>query len=183
MRVITGSARGMKLLTPEGFQTRPTSDKVKEAMFSIIQFEIEGRKVLDLFGGTGQLAIEALSRGAVRAVIVDSAPAAVSLIRENLQRTGLQDRAKVIQNDFVQFLRSSREKFDLVFLDPPYEGKMLETALSYISEIDILSNGGIIVCERPSGKAVLSDLPGFVRSRDYRYGKTTLCLFRRESRN
>lgn len=180
MRVITGSARGMKLLTPDGDKTRPTADKVKEALFSIIQFEVEGRRVLDLFGGTGQLAIEALSRGAAQATIVDSAPAAVKLIRENLRRTRLQDRATVVQSDYEQFLLRTREKYDLIFLDPPYAEKFLETALARISEIDILSNGGIIICERPAGKVIPTDWPGLTPSRDYRYGKTALCLFRKE---
>ena len=181
MRVITGSARGTKLLAPEGMHTRPTADKVKEAMFSIIQFEIEGRSVLDLFGGTGQLAIEALSRGAKQAVIVDNETSAVQLIRENLSRTKLQGRAAVVQKDYEQFLMHTREKFDLIFLDPPYEGRLLETALTLISEIDILSNGGIIICERPSGKTIPDQWPGLIPSKDYRYGKTTLCLFRRQS--
>lgn len=181
MRVITGSARGTKLLTPDGMKTRPTAEKVKEAMFSIIQFEIEGRKVLDLFGGTGQLAIEALSRGAVQAVIVDESAAAVKLIKENLRRTKLQDRATVVQSDYQQFLRQTREKFDLIFLDPPYEGKYLENAMTRISEIDILSNGGIIICERAAGSTFSAQWPGFVSPKEYRYGKTELCLFRRES--
>lgn len=179
MRVITGSARGMKLLTPEGSHTRPTTDRVKEGLFSVIQFEVEGRRVLDLFGGTGQLAIEALSRGAAHATIVDNAPAAVRLIRENLRRTRLQDRAVVVQQDFEQFLRTTKERYDLIFLDPPYAEKFLETSIRLISEIDILSNGGIIICERPAANDFSIQRPGLIPSKDYRYGKTAIKLFRK----
>lgn len=179
MRVITGSARGMKLLTPEGAHTRPTTDRVKEAVFSIIQFEVEGRRVLDLFGGTGQLAIEALSRGAAHATIVDNTASAIRLIKENLKRTRLQDRATVVQSDYLQFLQTTAQQYDLIFLDPPYAEKFLENAIRCISEIDILSNGGIIICERPAEKAIPVDWPGLIPSKDYRYGKTAIKLFRK----
>ncbi len=179
MRVITGKARGMKLKTPEGMATRPTTDRVKEGMFNILQFEIEGRTVLDLFAGTGQLGIEALSRGAAHAVFVDERADAVSLIRENLRHTKLGDDAEVYQSDYAAFLRTCRRKFDLVFLDPPYAEKSLENAIRAILEIDILSESGIIMTERPDGKPLSVDWPGLERSRDYRYGKTVLTVFRR----
>lgn len=118
MRVITGTARGRRLKEPQGMDIRPTTDKVKESMFSILQFDIEGRRVLDLFGGTGQLGIEALSRGASEVVFVDKSAAALKLIRENLELCGLSDRARVRNGDSLAYLRSG-EKFDLVFLDPP----------------------------------------------------------------
>jgi 16S rRNA (guanine(966)-N(2))-methyltransferase RsmD len=181
MRVITGSARGTKLLTPEGSHTRPTTDRVKEALFSIIQFEVEGRRVLDLFGGTGQLGIEALSRGAAHATIVDNTASAVKLIRENLKRTHLENRATVVQSDYEAFLRSTREQFDIILLDPPYAEKFLENSIQTISEIDILSNGGIIICERPAEKVIPLEWPGLIPSKDYRYGKTAIRLFRKES--
>jgi len=180
MRVITGSARGVRLQTPDGMQTRPTADKVKEALFSIIQFEIEGRRILDLFAGTGQLGIEALSRGAKHCVFVDERADAVKLVQENLRRTRLEGLAQVIRSDYLAYLASARGPFDVIFLDPPYAEKFLENSLRKISEIDILSRGGIIICERPTEKASLRPIPGYSCSKDYRYGKTFLTVFRKE---
>lgn len=117
MRVITGSARGRRLKEIEGLETRPTTDRVKEALFSVIQFDIEGRRVLDLFAGTGQLGIEALSRGAESAVFVEQRKDAVQAVRENLVVCGLSDRARVVSGDAMSYLKSG-EKFDLIFLDP-----------------------------------------------------------------
>ncbi len=180
MRVITGSARGVVLKTPEGLTTRPTSDRVKEALFSIIQFDVPNARILDLFGGTGQLGIEALSRGAKSAVFVDAGEPACKLIRENLKRTRLLDRSRVVRGDYLQFLSCCREKFDIIFLDPPYAEVFLENSLKKISEIDILQSGGIIVCERPLDKELTIEIPGFIRSKDYKYGKTLLALYRKE---
>ena len=179
MRVITGKARGINLKTPDGMLTRPTADRVKEALFSIIQFEIPGAAVLDLFGGTGQLGIEALSRGAQSAVFVDAQPNACALIQENLRRTHFQAEGKVVRSDYLAYLNRCREKFQIIFLDPPYAEVFLENALKRISEIDILQSGGIIVAERPLGKDLTCDLTGFTRSRDYKYGKTLLTIYRK----
>ena len=179
MRVITGKARGVALKTPDGILTRPTADRVKEALFSIIQFDIPGAKVLDLFGGTGQLGIEALSRDAASAVFVDEREDACKLIKENLKRTKLEKNAKVVRSDYLAFLNSCREKFDIIFMDPPYAEIFLENSLKRITEIDILQSGGIIVCERPLGKELFCDLPGYSRSKDYKYGKTLLTLYRK----
>jgi 16S rRNA (guanine(966)-N(2))-methyltransferase RsmD len=180
MRVITGTARGVQLKTPEGLQTRPTTDRVKEALFSIIQFEIPCARVLDLFGGTGQLGIEALSRGAKSAVFVDESEKACGLIRENLKRTKLSEKAKVVRGDYLQYLQNCRETFDFVFLDPPYAEVFLENALNKLTEIDILQSGGIIVAERPVGKELPWNYEGFTRSKDYKYGNTILTLFRKD---
>ncbi len=177
MRVITGKARGVQLKTPEGMLTRPTGDRVKEALFSIINFDIPGAKVLDLFGGTGQLGIEALSRGAESAVFVDAREEACGLIRENLRRTKLEGR--VVRADYLEYLSRCREKFSIIFLDPPYAEVFLENALKRISEIDILQSGGIIVAERPLGKELPWELEGYTRSKDYKYGKTLLTLYRK----
>lgn len=179
MRVITGSARGAKLKTLEGLATRPTSDRVKEAIFNIIQFDIQGRRVLDLFGGSGQLAIEALSRGADYAVIVDQSAEAVKVIKDNLKKTKFDQQASVFQMDYLRYLSTAREKFDLIFLDPPYAEKSLENALQKISEIDILSEGGIIICERPKDKVIPPEVGGLLCSRDYNYGKTAVNLYTR----
>ena len=180
MRVITGKARGVQLKTPDGLTTRPTTDRVKEALFSIIQFEIPTARVLDLFGGTGQLGIEALSRGAKSAVFVDAGEPACRLIKENLRRTKFENEAKVIRSDYLDYLKRCREKFDIVFLDPPYAEVFLENALKCITEIDILETGGIIVAERPVGKELPWDFEGFTRSKDYKYGKTLLTIYRKD---
>ena len=180
MRVITGKARGVQLKTPDGMQTRPTSDRVKEALFSIINFDIPGAKVLDLFGGTGQLGIEALSRDAQSAVFVDQREDACKIIRENLRRTKLEGQGKVVKCDYLEYLRRCREKFDIIILDPPYAEVFLENALKCITEIDILQSGGIIVTERPLGKELPCTFDGFTRSKDYKYGQTLLTLYRKD---
>ena len=179
MRVISGKARGVVLKTPDGLATRPTSDRVKEALFSIIQFDLPGARVLDLFGGSGQLGIEALSRDAKSAVFVDAREDACRLIRENLKRTHLEQQGKVIRSDYMAYLKACKEMFDIILLDPPYAEVFLENALKIITEIDILQSGGIIVTERPVGKELPWDFPGFQRSRDYKYGKTLLTLYKK----
>lgn len=179
MRVISGSARGTVLKTPDGMKTRPTADRVKEALFSIIQFDIPGASVLDLFGGTGQLGIEALSRGAKRAVFVDMQAVACKLIKENLSRCKMLSQGQVIQADYMTYLKACKEKYDIILLDPPYAEVFLENSLKMITEIDILQSGGIIVTERPLEKELTMDFPGYTRSKDYKYGKTLLTLYRK----
>ena len=179
MRVISGTARGRKLKELQGMETRPTTDKVKESLFNIIQFEIEGRRVLDLFGGTGQLGVEALSRGAERCTFVDQRREAVSLIRENLKLCGLSERSRVVQGEALSFLSGCRERYDVILLDPPYASEMLEKALTTAAGIDILSENGIMVCESAAEK-VLPELPEpYRRGRDYRYGKIKLTVYHR----
>jgi len=159
--------------------TRPTADRVKEAMFSIIQFDLPGASVLDLFGGTGQLGIEAVSRGAKSATFVDNREDACRLIRENLKRTGMEKESRVVRMDYMDFLKRNREKYDIVLLDPPYAEEYLENSLKMITEIDILQSGGIIIAERPLGKDLSLDFEGFERSRDYKYGTTLLAVYRK----
>ena len=179
MRVISGKARGVQLKTPEGLTTRPTADRVKEALFSIIQFDIPGARVLDLFGGTGQLGLEALSRGAVSAVFVDAGEPACRIIRENIKRTKMGSQATVVRSDYMTYLNRCNQQFDFIFLDPPYAEVFLENALKRITEIDILASGGIIVTERPTGKELPWEFEGYVRSKDYKYGNTLLTLYRK----
>jgi 16S rRNA (guanine(966)-N(2))-methyltransferase RsmD len=179
MRVITGTARGIQLKTPDGMQTRPTADRVKEALFSIINFDVPGAKVLDLFGGTGQLGIEALSRGAESAVFVDAREDSCKLIRENLRRTKLEKNAKVIRTDYMDYLKRCREQYNIIFLDPPYAEVFLENAIKRITEIDILQTDGIIVAERPLGKDLPWEFEGYTRSKDYKYGKVLLTIYRK----
>ena len=177
MRVITGKARGVQLKTPDGMLTRPTADRVKEALFSIINFDIPGAKVLDLFGGTGQLGIEAMSRGAARCIFVDAREDACRLIKENLKRTKLE--GTVIRSDYMDYLNRCKEQFSIIFLDPPYAEEYLENAIKRIAEIDILQTDGIIVAERPVGKDLPWEFDGYQRSKDYKYGKTLLTIYRK----
>ena len=176
MRVISGTARGRKLKELQGMDTRPTTDKVKESIFNIIQFELEGRKVLDLFGGTGQLGIEALSRGAVHATFVDQRREAAALIRENVKLVGFEDRSRVVQGEALSFLSACREKFDVIFLDPPYQSGLLEKCVNEISKFDILGEYGIIVCESPAEWSLPTLEPPYEAGREYRYGKIKLTI-------
>lgn len=179
MRVITGSARGRKLKTLDGLDTRPTTDRIKESIFNIVQFDIEGRKILDLFGGSGQMAIEAVSRGAQSAVVVDCAAQAVSVIRENVAACNFKEEIRVVQADFKSFLKSASGKFDLIFLDPPYRGEMINNALELIEQIDILSEGGIIVCETERDKRLIELSPPYEKGREYLYGKSKIAIYRK----
>ena len=181
MRVIAGTARGVSLKTPDGMATRPTSDRVKEAVFSIVHFDLPGANVLDLFGGTGQLGIEAISRGAAGCDFVDESDAACRIIRENIKRTKFELQSNVIRSDYKAYLLRCVKKYDLIFLDPPYANDFLENSLKLISEIDILQTGGIIVTERPLEKELLLEFAGYTRSRDYKYGNTLITLYRKNA--
>ncbi len=153
MRIITGKARGKKLVTLEGESTRPTGERVKEAVFSMIQFDIEGRRVLDLFGGSGQLGLEAISRGAEGAVILDASPEAVEIIKTNAKTTGLFDKCRISVMEYEAFLKRSagKEAFDIIFLDPPYKSGFMPRALELIARGQIAKKNAIIVCESADG--------------------------------
>lgn len=179
MRVISGSARGRRLKELQGMDTRPTTDKVKESMFNIIQFDIEGRKVLDLFGGTGQLGIEALSRGAASCTFVEQRREAVALIRDNLRSTGLNEDSRVVQGDALSFLASCKERFDVIFLDPPYGTGLLERAMEAVTRFDILNEHGIMVCENAAEGTIPALSSPYEQGREYRYGKIKLTICRR----
>ncbi len=181
MRIIAGKAKGISLKTPDGMLTRPTADRVKEALFSIIQFDLPGAKVLDLFAGTGQLGLEALSRGAERTVFVDVRKEACLLIKENICRTKMESQTIVVQSDYKSYLATTKEKFDIILLDPPYAEDFLENSLKIVTEIDILQSGGIIITERPVEKVLSLDFEGFQRSKDYKYGNTCLTVYRKLS--
>ena len=176
MRVITGTARGRKLTTLEGREVRPTTDQVKEAMFSIIQFEVEGAAVLDLFAGSGQLGIEALSRGARLAVFVDQSRKAQEVIRQNLQHTGLAAQSRVAAMDAVGFLRGTRECFDIALLDPPYHAGLLEQVLPLLAPR--MSPGGVILCETAVDETLPPQAGDFHIKKEYRYGKIKLTAYR-----
>lgn len=178
MRVITGTARGKRLLTLEGEAVRPTADRVKEGMFSAIQFQVEGRSVLDLFAGSGQLAIEALSRGAAKAVLVDLAKESLSVAEKNLAATGLLGKARLVRSDFASYLLSCRETFDLAFLDPPYRAGLLQKALPLVA--DRMNPGGSIFCEHPIEEVLPEKAGNFLKKKEYRYGKILVTLYQCE---
>ena len=180
MRVITGTARGRRLGELTGKDTRPTTDRVKEGIFSSIQFEIEGRRVLDLFGGTGQMGIEALSRGAAHCTFVDLRKEAVGIIRENLKLTGLEGQATVVQGDALAFLTRCREKYDVIFLDPPYETELLETAIAHIARHDLLNVHGMMIAEHPADKVLPALSAPYRMGRTYRYGKIAVTIYHRD---
>ena len=175
MRIITGSARGAKLSTLEGEDVRPTTDRVKQALFNIVQFQIEGRNVLDLFAGSGQLGLEAVSRGAKCAVLVDTAQDAIDVISANVHHTNLTSKVKVVHMDYASYLM----KQDLAFLDPPYHKGILEKALPLTAEV--MNEGGIIVCEHAADEPVPEEAGDFVKRRTYQYGKIMLTVY--EHRN
>ena len=178
MRVITGTARGKKLKEPSNYDIRPTTDMVKEAIFNIIQFDIEGRKVLDLFAGTGQLGIECLSRGAAEVTFVDQSKEAVSLVKSNLKLCGLEGR--VVQDDSIAFLRRGG-KFDVILIDPPYATDLINKALSVINSVDILSEGGIIICESSREKELFAMESPYFMKKTYNYGKVKITTYSKET--
>lgn len=177
MRVITGTARGRKLKTPENYDIRPTTDSVKEAVFNIIQFDVEGRRVLDLFAGTGQLGIEALSRGAAECVFVDRDKAAADIVRQNLTACGLS--ARVAGEDALGYLDTCG-RFDLVFVDPPYDSGIYDAVLQKINLVDILSDGGIIICESRRETPMPAVSAPYYMGREYNYGKVKITVYRKE---
>lgn len=176
MRVITGTARGRKLVTLEGDDVRPTTDKVKESLFNIIQFDVEGALFLDLFAGCGQIGIEALSRGARQAVFVDKSKRSIDVIRENLKTTGFEKKAAVINSDSVSFLSRRNEKYDIAFLDPPYATGVLQQALEKID--GVMNDNAIIICECPTAEELPSKIGRFEIFKQYKYGKTTLVSYK-----
>lgn len=178
MRVITGSARGRRLKAPEGMDVRPTSDKVKEAVFSIIQFDIAGSAVLDLFCGSGQLGIEALSRGAKSCVFTDSSRSSVEAAKENIRLAGFKNEATVINSDSFDYLRMCRQTFDIAFLDPPYGKGLIEKAMPMLC--GKMSPRGIAVCEHEKGLELPGSFGNMRKHKTYRYGKIEVTIYRTE---
>ena len=176
MRVITGTARGRKLLTPEGLDTRPTTDKVKEAVCSALQFDFPGAHVLDLFAGSGQMGIEALSRGARRATFIDADNRALSCIRQNVKACGFADIAAVLKSDAVSFLQRTGERFDIAFLDPPYRHDILPQILPILAEK--MQKNGIIVCEHEPECKLSQRILNFDLQKQKKYGKIMISVFR-----
>lgn len=176
MRVIAGEARGRRLETREGMEVRPTPERVKEALFNILQFQIEGRRVLDLFAGSGQLGLEALSRGAAHAVFVDASRESVEVVKRNIRTLGMEGKSSVFQMDFSAFLLRRQEPFDIVFLDPPYRSGCLEKALPMVAAVT--APGGTIIAEHPTDEELPEEAGDFCQVRSYRYGKIYLTVYR-----
>ena len=176
MRVITGTARGHKLLTPEGLDTRPTTDKVKEAVCSALQFDFPGAKVLDLFAGSGQMGIEALSRGASGAVFIDADPRALACIKQNVKACGFAERSAVLRSDAVSYLQRTTERFDIAFLDPPYRHDILPQVLPLLAEK--MQKNGIIVCEHEPECKLSERILYFDLQKQKKYGKIIISIYR-----
>lgn len=178
MRVITGSARGAKLEAPAGLSTRPTSEMTKEAVFSILHFELEGAMVLDLFAGSGQLGIEALSRGARSCIFVDTSRQAQDVIRRNLAAAKLSVPARVAAMEAEAFLNAAQEKFDIILADPPYGQGLLQKLLPKMAAC--MREGGVIVCETQRDETLPDAAGGFTRKKEYRYGKAKITTYRKQ---
>lgn len=179
MRVITGTAKGIRLKTAEGMDVRPTTDRVKEGLFSSIQFEISGTRVLDLFAGSGQLGIEALSRGAAQAVFVDCAESSLKIVRENLRKTHLEDRALVQKMEAEQFIRRCSDKsFDFIFLDPPYHKGILHKILPLLGPK--LRKNGKIICEHEKELKISEEICNLRLQNHFIYGKIVITVLKAE---
>ena len=174
MRVITGSARGMKLVTLDGDATRPTREAVKEAVFSMIQFETEGARVLDLFAGSGQMGIEALSRGASHCVFCDNSSAAAKIVKQNLVHTGLIGKATLICTDYTQALKSGT--FDIAFVDPPYSQGYIDKVLPILTPR--MSEGGVIICESDINDKLPDEVGGFCKTTVKKYVRNIITVYR-----
>lgn len=178
MRVIAGSVKGRKLKTLEGLDTRPTTDRVKEGFFNIVQFDVPAGKFLDLFSGSGQIGIEALSRGAEYVWFNDESKNAQQIIKDNLVHVGLQKNAKVTSMDYKSFLSGCRGQFDIAYLDPPYNSGILSEALTLTA--DKMSDRGIIVCEHLHSEELPKAVGKLVLKKQYKYGKIYLSLYKTE---
>ena len=177
MRIISGRLRGKALEPPKGMTTRPTTDKVKESIFNIIQFDLPEARVLDLFAGSGQLGLEAISRGAASCVFVERDRASAAAVEKNLRACGLQPgEGRLYKGDAFSFLAAQQpQSYDIILLDPPYGGELLRHALADIAKFDILAEDGIIVCEK-APEDVIEPLPaGYALLREYKYGQIMLC--------
>ncbi len=178
MRVITGKARGRILETLKGDDVRPTTDKVKEAIFSAVQFELEGRHFLDLFSGCGQMGIEALSRGCATATFIDKSKAAVKVIERNLSVTNLKQFARVYNADSVNFIKNSVDEYDIVFLDPPYNKGILQEVMPLVAQR--MKKTGVIICESALNDEILQKYYKFTLDRERTYGKIKVGIYRHE---
>jgi 16S rRNA (guanine(966)-N(2))-methyltransferase RsmD len=178
VRIITGEYRGRKLETPTGYDVRPTTDKVKEAIFNLLMHDLADAVCVDLFAGTGNLGLEALSRGASRCYFCDHARDSLNLIKTNIQKCGAQDRSVVIAGDYTKALGRIGEQADIFLLDPPYRAGLYEKCLELIDSLDLLREGGIIIAEHGVRDQVPEATGRLVRVRERRYGKIMVSIYR-----
>ena len=177
VRVIAGSAKGRRLETlKDGEIMRPTTNKVKEAVFSSIQFEIEGSDFLDVFCGCGQMGIEALSRGARSAVFIDASRKSVECTKRNLEVTKLIQFSEIIHSNSIKYLQNTKKMFDIAYLDPPFETGVLQEVLPLVAQI--MNTTGIIICERAKNDKILQKYYKFTLDREYSYGKICISVYR-----
>ena len=178
MRVIAGKYKGRKLESPDNYDIRPTTDKAKEALFSILYNDIPGARVLDLFAGSGGLGIEALSRGAAECIFADHSRKSVSLVRRNLEACHVEEPARVLAGDYRKILAGLEGSFDIILMDPPYDAGLLEEAFRLIQDHGLLSEGGVIVCEHRKEEELPEEVSGFVMEKQRRYGIVKLSIYR-----
>ncbi|MBQ8647545.1 MAG: 16S rRNA (guanine(966)-N(2))-methyltransferase RsmD [Oscillospiraceae bacterium] len=180
MRVISGTARGTKLTALPGEDvTRPTIDRVKEAMFSPLQFVLPGARVLDLFAGSGQLGIEALSRGAAACTFIDESPEAAQVVIRNCKAAGVFDRSRVSIGEAVRFLANTKNTFHVVLLDPPYNRGTLEKILPAVAKVT--EEGGTVVCESEVSAVLPDEVGGLVKKKQHRYGTVLVTRYQKET--
>ena len=178
MRVISGSARGKKLLCAEGLDVRPTLDRVKESVFNMIAFDLPDACVLDLFSGSGALGIEALSRGAASCTFVDKATQSIAITKKNLEATRLDGFATLVNCDSIDFISKTDKKFDIIFIDPPYESDLYFLSLDKIREKGILAEDGLIVLEYDLENTPQFSTNGFEIIKDKKYGRVKILIMK-----
>jgi 16S rRNA (guanine(966)-N(2))-methyltransferase RsmD len=181
MRVITGIAKGKPLHSLSGKDTRPTGDKIKESIFSIIQFKVQDAIVLDLFAGSGQLGIEALSRGAKKAYFADINGQAVEIVKANLEYTRLEDSSRVDKLPYDAFLRLCKDTFDIAFIDPPYEKGLIEKALPLLAPK--MNKDSVIICEHEKRLQLPETIEDFTIDKIYEHGSVTVTILRNGHNN
>lgn len=177
-RIIAGEKRGTQILAPQGLDTRPTTDRVREALFGSIQFEISGAVILDLFAGSGALGLEALSRGAKESVFCDRYDDPIEIIKKNIARLGYRNRAKVLKNDYIHAIKvfQNTKKFDIVFIDPPYRSGYYDDVFKRLAAQEVLASGALLIAESEKPIEIVND--GYVRYKNKKYGRTHLTFFR-----
>ena len=175
MRIISGQFRGRKLKTLEGMNTRPTADRVKESLFNILNSKVYDSKILDLFAGSGALGLEALSRGAVSCLFVDSSKEAINIVKENIKLCKIEEKAKVVNKDYLEVLKSTNEKFDIIFVDPPYSKGIEIIVLENVK--NILSDEGIVIIETDQTDITPEEINGLAKYDSRKYGRTIISFY------
>lgn len=181
MRIITGEYRGRRLESPAGYDVRPTSDKVKEAVFNIIMNEVWDATCVDLFAGTGNMGLEALSRGAKKCYFGDNSRESINLIKNNVKMCRAEDKSVIIAGDYSKILGRINEKVDIFFLDPPYKDGLYENCLEIIDSLDLLSEEGIIVAEHGVRDYVPETVGSLEIIKERKYGKIMVTIYAKKS--